>query len=230
MLECDVFIVGMIGVVFVCFMVEFNGLLLCQVFECVYEVFFYVGFGEVCYCKVELYLFGMKQFVKLVQVIVYGLKLFFFDELMNGFDLLVCVCMLCLICEICDSGFVKIFILLYLLCDVEECCEEVFVFKDGCIVIYCNFEEECWVNCKFLEIEMQGEVVDYQLDFFEEFCCCGCEVVIQNCCCMKVVLFEGVEICNIYEIVVVQDIQICKFDYKWDLFEDIFLKVMEGDD
>jgi ABC-2 type transport system ATP-binding protein len=222
--ERDSFIAGMSAVRLVRLMAEISGLPGKQALERAHEALFYVGLGEARYRMLETYSLGMKQLAKLAQAIVHGPKLLFLDEPTNGLDPPHRRRMIRLIQEIRDSGEANIILSSHLLRDVEECCDEVLILKDGKVAQYCNLEEERKANLKFIELETQGD----NGVFAEEIGKLGCEYALLSNRKLKMVMPEGMEIRQLYEVAEKRRVQIRRLDYKRDSLQDIFLKAMES--
>lgn len=222
--ERDSFIAKMSAVHFVRLMGELSGLPPEAALERAHEALFYVGLGEARYRKLETYSLGMKQLAKLAQAIVHGPKLLFLDEPTNGLDPPARIRMIKLIREIRDSGQAHIVLSSHLLLDVEECCDEILILREGQIAVYCNLEEERKSNRKFLMLETRGD----QTRFVQSIKELGCEYAITGDHRLKVVLQEGVEVKDLYQLAAREQIQLRKLSYKRDSLEDIFLKAMEN--
>jgi ABC-2 type transport system ATP-binding protein len=222
--ESDSFIAGMTAVRFVRLMGELSGLPSERSLERAHETLFYVGLGEARYRKIDTYSLGMKQLAKLAQALVHGPRLLFLDEPTNGLDPSARERMLRLIRDIRDTGEVNIILSSHLLRDVEECCEEVLVLKGGSIATYCNLEEERRANRKFLEIEVRG---GEEGSFAAAVEALGCEMAMGAKQKMKVVLPEGIEVRDLYQLAAERQVQIRRLDFKKDSLQDIFLKAME---
>jgi len=225
--ENDAFIAGMSGVRFVRLMAELAGLPREQALERAHESFFYVGLGEVRYRALGTYSLGMKQSAKLAQAIAHGPKLLFLDEPTNGLDPPARSRMIQLIREIRDRGDLRLILSSHLLRDVEECCDEVLILKDGNIAAFCNLEEERRANRRFLEIETRGE---NNGDFLAALERRGCETAPGAQGRIKLVMPDGLEVRQIYEIAAAQNVQLRRLNHKRDSLEDIFLKAMEAAD
>jgi len=223
--ENDSFIASMSGVRFVRMMAELAGLPPAQALERAHEAFFYVGLGEVRYRNLGTYSLGMKQAAKLAQAIAHGPKLLFLDEPTNGLDPPARVRMIQLIQEIRDRGDLHLILSSHLLRDVEECCDEVLILKDGNVAAFCNLEEERRSNRRFLELEMRGEQNGYFLESMEKL---GCETAVGAQGRIKLVLPDGVDVRQLYEVAAAQNVQIRRLNRKRDSLEDIFLKAMEA--
>jgi ABC-2 type transport system ATP-binding protein len=222
--ERDSFIAKMSAVHFVRLMGELSGLPSEAALERAHEALFYVGLGEARYRRLETYSLGMKQLAKLAQAIVHGPKLIFLDEPTNGLDPPARLRMIKLIREIRDSGQANIVLSSHLLLDVEECCDEILILRDGQIAVYCNLEEERKSNRKFLMLETRGD----QERFVQAVAKLGCEYALSGGNRMKIVLQEGVEVRDLYQLAADEDMQIRRLSYKRDSLEDIFLKAMEN--
>jgi ABC-2 type transport system ATP-binding protein len=222
--ERDAFIAKMSAVHFVRLMGELSGLPPEAALERAHEALFYVGLGEARYRKLETYSLGMKQLAKLAQAIVHGPKLLFLDEPTNGLDPPARLRMIKLIREIRDSGQAHIVLSSHLLLDVEECCDEILILRDGEIAVYCNLEEERKSNRKFLMLETRGD----QASFVEAIKGLGCEYAITGDHRLKIVLQEGIEVKDLYQLAAREKVQLRKLSYKRDSLEDIFLKAMEN--
>ena len=222
--ERDAFIAKMSAVHFVRLMGELSGLPPDAALERAHEALFYVGLGEARYRKLETYSLGMKQLAKLAQAIVHGPKLLFLDEPTNGLDPPARLRMIKLIREIRDSGQAHIVLSSHLLLDVEECCDEILILRDGQIAVYCNLEEERKSNRKFLMLETRGD----QTRFVQSIKDLGCEYAITGDHRLKIVLQEGVEVKDLYQLAAREQVQLRKLSYKRDSLEDIFLKAMEN--
>jgi len=222
--ENDAFIAKMTGVHFVRLMAEISGLPPEHALERAHEAFFYVGLGEVRYRELGTYSLGMKQAAKLAQAIAHGPKLLFLDEPTNGLDPPARVRMIQLIQEIRDRGDLHLMLSSHLLRDVEECCDQVLILKDGNIAAFCNLEEERRSNRRFLEIETRGASNGDFLAAMEKL---GCETAIGAQGRIKLVLPDGMEMRQIYEVAAGQNVQIRRLNHKRDSLEDIFLKAME---
>jgi ABC-2 type transport system ATP-binding protein len=222
--ERDAFIAKMSCVSFVRFMGELAGLPSDTALERAHESLFYVGLGESRYRSVDTYSLGMKQLAKLAQALVHGPKLIILDEPTNGLDPPTRQRMIELIRAIRDSGQANILLSSHLLRDVEECCDEILILKDGRIAQYCNLAEERKANRRFLEMELRGN----REQFAHAANQLGCEYALAGQRRVKLVMPEGVEIKNLYELAAKQEVQIRKLNYKRDSLEDIFLKAMEA--
>jgi ABC-2 type transport system ATP-binding protein len=221
--ERDSFIAKMSCVQFVRLMAELSGLPSDAALERAHEALFYVGLGEARYRSVDTFSLGMKQLAKLAQAIVHGPKLLFLDEPTNGLDPPARQRMIRLIREIRDSGKAHIVISSHLLRDVEECCEEILILKEGRIAVYCNLEEERKTNQRFLLLETRGD----KEAFGAAASRLGCEWAFTADRRVKLVLPDGVEIRDLYNIAAEHDVQVRRLSFKRDSLEDIFLKAME---
>jgi ABC-2 type transport system ATP-binding protein len=222
--ENDAFISGMSGVRFVRLMAELAGLPPEHALERAHEAFFYVGLGEVRYRALGTYSLGMKQAAKLAQAIAHGPKLLFLDEPTNGLDPPARTRMIQLIQEVRDRGDLHLILSSHLLRDVEECCDQVLILKDGNVAAFCNLEEERRANRRFLEIETRGGVNG---DFLEAVEKLGCETASGAQGRVKLIMPDGIEVRQLYEIAAEQNVQIRRLNHKRDSLEDIFLKAME---
>src|SRR6516164_3056857 len=225
--ENDAFIASMSGVRFVRLMAELSGLPPEQALERAHEAFFYVGLGEVRYRALGTYSLGMKQAAKLAQAIVHGPRLLFLDEPTNGLDPPARARMIQLIQEIRDRGDLHLILSSHLLRDVEECCDEVLILKDGNIAAFCNLEEERRANRRFLEVETRGGINGAFAEAVEKL---GCETASGAQGRLKLVLPDGLEVRQLYQIAADQNVQIRRLNHKRDSLEDIFLKAMETAD
>jgi ABC-2 type transport system ATP-binding protein len=223
--ENDAFIANMTGVRFVRMMAELSGLPPAQALERAHEAFFYVGLGEVRYRALGTYSLGMKQSAKLAQAIAHGPKLLFLDEPTNGLDPPARIRMIQLIQEIRDRGDLRLILSSHLLRDVEECCDQALILKDGNIAAVCNLEEERRANRRFLEIETRGGADGAFLAAIEKL---GCETAPGAQGRVKLILPDGLEIRQLYEVAAGQSVQIRRMNHKRDSLEDIFLKAMEA--
>jgi ABC-2 type transport system ATP-binding protein len=222
--ESDSFIAPMSGVRFVRMMAELSGLPSEQALERAHEAFFYVGLGEVRYRPLGSYSLGMKQAAKLASAIAHGPKLLFLDEPTNGLDPPARARMIQLIQEIRDRGDLRIILSSHLLRDVEECCDQVLILKDGNIAAFCNLEEERRANLRFLELETRGSNNGNFLAAIDRL---GCQTATGAQGRIKLILPDGVEVRQLYEIAAGQGVQIRRLSHKRDSLEDIFLKAME---
>jgi ABC-2 type transport system ATP-binding protein len=225
--ENDSYIANMSGVRFVRLMAELSGLPKEHALERAHEAFFYVGLGEVRYRNLGTYSLGMKQAAKLAQAIAHGPKLLFLDEPTNGLDPPARLRMIQLIKEIRDRGDLRLILSSHLLRDVEECCDEVLILKDGNVAAFCNLEEERRANRRFLELETRGGANGSFIEAMEKL---GCETATGAQGRLKLVLPDGLEVRQLYEIAAAQDVQIRRLNHKRDSLEDIFLKAMEAAD
>jgi ABC-2 type transport system ATP-binding protein len=223
--ENDAFIANMTGVHFVRMMAELSGLPPAQALERAHEAFFYVGLGEVRYRALGTYSLGMKQSAKLAQAIAHGPKLLFLDEPTNGLDPPARIRMIQLIQEIRDRGDLRLILSSHLLRDVEECCDQALILKDGNIAAVCNLEEERRANRRILEIETRGGADGAFLAAIEKL---GCETAPGAQGRVKLILPDGLEIRQLYEVAAGQSVQIRRMNHKRDSLEDIFLKAMEA--
>jgi ABC-2 type transport system ATP-binding protein len=222
--ENDSFIAGMTGVRFVRLMAELAGLPPQQALERAHEAFFWVGLGEVRYRTIGTYSLGMKQMAKLAQAIAHGPRLLFLDEPTNGLDPPARQRMIQLIQEIRDRGDLHLILSSHLLRDVEDCCDEVLILKNGRVAAFCNLEEERRANRRFLELETRGADAAF-VGAVEGL---GCEAAWSGNGKIKLVLPDGVEVRQLYELAAVRQVQIRRLNHKRDSLEDIFLKAMEG--
>lgn len=222
--ENDSFIANISAVRFVRLMAELSGLPPEQAMERAHEACFYVGLGEVRYRNLGTYSTGMKQMVKLAQAIAHGPKLLFLDEPTNGLDPPARQRMIQLIQEIRDTESMHLVISSHLLRDIEETCGQVLILKDGHIAAFCDLEEERRTNRKFLEIETRGANGTFQ-EAIERL---GCDAAWSPHGRAKLILPDGVEVRQIYEIATSQNVQLVRLNFKRDSLEDIFLKAMEN--
>ena len=225
--ENDAFIASMSGVRFVRLMAELAGLPPEQALERAHEAFFYVGLGEVRYRALGTYSLGMKQAAKLAQAIAHGPRLLFLDEPTNGLDPPARARMIQLIQEIRDRGDLQLILSSHLLRDVEECCDEVLILKNGNIAAFCNLEEERRANKRFLELETRGSQNGSFLEAIEKL---GCETATGAQGRIKLILPDGLEVRQLYQVAAEQNVQIRRLNHKRDSLEDIFLKAMETAD
>jgi ABC-2 type transport system ATP-binding protein len=223
--ESDSFIAPMSGVRFVRMMAELSGLPSEQALERAHEAFFYVGLGEVRYRPLGSYSLGMKQAAKLASAIAHGPKLLFLDEPTNGLDPPARARMIQLIQEIRDRGDLRIILSSHLLRDVEECCDQVLILKDGNVAAFCNLEEERRSNLRFLELETRGANNGSFLAAIDRL---GCQTATGAQGRIKLILPDGIEVRQLYEIAAGQNVQIRRLSHKKDSLEDIFLKAMES--
>src|ERR1700724_4126718 len=133
--------------------------------------------------------------------------------------------MMQLIQEIRDRGDLHLILSSHLLRDVEECCDEVLILKDGNIAAFCNLEEERRATRRFLELETRGEVNGNFLEAMEKL---GCETATGAQGRIKLILPDGLEVRQLYEVAAAQNVQIRRMNRKRDSLEDIFLKAMES--
>jgi ABC-2 type transport system ATP-binding protein len=225
--ENDAFIASMSGVRSVRMMAELAGLPPEHALERAHEAFFYVGLGEVRYRPVGTYSLGMKQMAKLAQAIAHGPKLLFLDEPTNGLDPPARTRMIQLIQEIRDRGDLHLLLSSHLLRDVEECCDQVLILKDGNVAAFCNLEEERRANRRFLELETRGGANG---DFLGAIEALGCETATGAQGRIKLILPDGLDVRQLYEVAARQEVQIRRLSHKRDSLEDIFLKAMESAD
>src|SRR6266705_336101 len=211
--ENDAYIASMTGVRFVRLMAELAGLPAEHALERAHEAFFYVGLGEVRYRNLGGYSLGMKQAAKLAQAIAHGPKLLFLDEPTNGLDPPARTRMIQLIQEIRDRGDLHLILSSHLLRDVEECCDEVLILKDGNIAAFCNLEEERRANKRFLELETRGGIDGNFVAAIERM---GCETAAGAQGRTKVILPDGVEVRQLYEVAAAQSVQIRRLNHKRD--------------
>ena len=101
------------------------------------------------------------------------------------------------------------------------------ILKDGNIAAFCNLEEERRANRRFLELETRGGVDGA---FFASIEKLGCEVATGAQGRIKLVLPDGIEVRQLYEVAASQNVQIRRLNHKRDSLEDIFLKAMEAAD
>ena len=221
--ERDSFIANLTCVHFVRLMAELSGLPPEAALERAHEALFYVGLGEARYRKLGTYSLGMKQLAKLAQAIVHGPRLIFLDEPTNGLDPPARKRMLELIREIRDSGDAHIVLSSHLLRDVEECCDEILILKDGHIVANCDLEAERRANRKFIELETRNATPA----FTSAIGSLGCDYAMTGEQRMKLVLQEGLEVRDLYQLAAANNVQIRRLNFKRDSLEDIFLKAME---
>ena len=222
--ERDSFISKMSCIHFVRFMAELSGLPPATALERSHEALFFVGLGEARYRNVDTFSLGMKQLAKLAQAIVHGPKLIFLDEPTNGLDPPARQRMIKMIREIRDSGQANIVLSSHLLRDVEECCEEIVILKEGRLVVYCNLDEERKANKKFLMLETRGELKQFVAGVGDM----GCECAMTSDHRLKIILQDGTEIRDLYQLAASSQVQIRRLTYKRDSLEDIFLKAMEN--
>ncbi|MFN0164972.1 MAG: ABC transporter ATP-binding protein [Bryobacteraceae bacterium] len=221
--ENDSFVAAMPGIRFVRMMAELSGLPPEQAMERAHEAFFYVGLGEARYRALGTYSTGMKQMVKLAQAIVHGPRLLFLDEPTNGLDPPARLRMLQVIREVRDRGDMHLILSSHLLRDVDECCDQVLILKDGRIAGFCDLEEERRLNRRFFELELRGASGEF-VGSAEKL---GCEIAASGHDRFKLVMPEGREVRELYEIAGRHEVQIRRLNFRRDSLEDIFLKAME---
>ncbi len=98
------------------------------------------------------------------------------------------------------------------------------ILKDGNIAAFCNLEEERRANRRFLEIETRGENNGNFLAAIDRL---GCETAPGAQGRIKLMLPDGIEVRQLYEVAAAQNVQIRRLIHKRDSLEDIFLKAME---
>src|SRR5271168_443947 len=219
--ENDAFISKMSAVSFVQMMAELCGLPPSAALERAHEALFCVGLAEARYRELGTYSLGMKQLAKLAQAIAHGPKLLILDEPTNGLDPSARQRMIRMIRDIRDSKQVQIVLCSHLLRDVEDTCEEVLILNQGRIAHYCNLEEERRANKRFLELETYAP----DGDFAEAIEKLGCECAV-TANRLKMILADGIEIRDIYQIAAERDVRIRRLNFRRDTLEDIFLKAM----
>jgi ABC-2 type transport system ATP-binding protein len=219
--ENDAFISKMSAVSFVRMMAELSGVPPAAALERAHEALFCVGLAEARYREVGTYSQGMKQLAKLAQAIAHGPKLLILDEPTNGLDPSARQRMIRMIRDIRDSRQLQIVLCSHLLRDVEDTCEEVLILNQGRIAHYSNLEEERKANKRFLELETYGA----NGDFTEAIEKLGCECAV-TANRLKMILADGVEIRDIYQIAAERDVRIRRLNFRRDTLEDIFLKAM----
>ena len=219
--ENDAFISKMSAVSFVQMMAELCGLPSAAALERAHEALFCVGLAEARYRELGTYSLGMKQLAKLAQAIAHGPKLLILDEPTNGLDPSARQRMIRMIRDIRDSKQLQIVLCSHLLRDVEDTCEEVLILNKGRIAHYSNLEEERKANKRFLELETYGA----NGDFTEAIEKLGCECAV-TANRLKMILADGVEVRDIYQIAAQKDVRIRRLNFRRDTLEDIFLKAM----
>jgi ABC-2 type transport system ATP-binding protein len=221
--ENDAFIADMTAVSFVRMMGELSGLPSEAALERAPEVLFYVGLGEARYRKLGTYSLGMKQMVKLAQAIVHGPRLLILDEPTNGLDPSARQRMVRLIRDIRDSGHIHLLLCSHLLRDVEETCEEVLILKEGRIVHSANLEKERQTNLRFVDVETSGDEAGLTAALAD----LGCDCTYVRPGRFKMLLPEGFELRDLYQVAARLDLPLQRLNYRRDSLEDIFLKAME---
>jgi ABC-2 type transport system ATP-binding protein len=98
------------------------------------------------------------------------------------------------------------------------------ILKEGRIAAYCNLEEERRANRKFLELEIRGANGTFAAAIER----LGCEAASFPNGRMKLVMPDGVEIRQLYQLAAEKNVQIRRLNHKRDSLEDIFLKAMEA--
>src|ERR1700684_2072470 len=202
--ENDSFISSMTAVSFICMMADLSGLPAEMALERAHEVLFYVGLGEARYRKLGTYSLGMKQMAKLAQAIVHGPKLVILDEPTNGLDPPARQRMTRMIREMKVTADIRVLLCSQLLRDVEETCEEVLILKQGRIIHYSNIEEERKANLRFVEIETYGDDAGF-IEALEQL---GCECAVAGDRRVKMVMSEGMEIRQIYQVAEATNLQL----------------------
>jgi ABC-2 type transport system ATP-binding protein len=107
---------------------------------------------------------------------------------------------------------------------VEECCDQVLILKNGNLAAFCNLEEERRANLRFLELETRGE---NNGNFLAAIDSLGCQTATGAQGRIKLILPDGIEVRQLYEIAAAQNVQLRRLSHKRDSLEDIFLKAME---
>ena len=110
---------------------------------------------------------------------------------------------------------------------MEECCDEVLILKDGNIAAFCNLEEERRANRRFLELETRGGATEPSSRPSRSSAARPPSVAQGR---LKLVLPDGLEVRQLYQIAAEQNVQIRRLNHKRDSLEDIFLKAMETAD
>jgi ABC-2 type transport system ATP-binding protein len=100
----------------------------------------------------------------------------------------------------------------------------VLILKDGNVAAFCNLEEERRANRQFLEIETRGGTDGCFLDAMTKL---GCESAPGAQGRIKLVLPDGLDVRQLYEVAASQNVQIRRMNHRRDSLEDIFLKAME---
>src|SRR5208283_3178853 len=104
-----------------------------------------------------------------------------------------------------DRGDLHILLSSHLLHDVEDCCDQVLILKDGNVAAFCNLEEERSANRRFLELETRG---GNNGDFLAAVVKLGCETAPGVQGRIKLVMPEGLDVRQLYEIAAGQNVQI----------------------
>jgi len=106
----------------------------------------------------------------------------------------------------------------------------VLVLKEGRIAVYANLEAERRANHRLLELDVRAADGAPAAPAFAELAAAlGCESAPGARQRLKLVLPDGVEARDMFQLAAGAGMQIRRLDYKRDSLEDIFLKAMEGD-
>ncbi len=210
--ENDSYIASMSGVRFVRLMAELAGLPPEHALERAHEAFFYVGLGEVRYRNLGTYSLGMKQAAKLAQAIAHGPKLLFLDEPTNGLDPPARLRMIQLIQEIRDRGDLRLILSSHLLRDVEECCDEVLILKDGNIAAFCSAWKRSAAPAGASWKSKRAAASTAPFVEAMEKLGCGAATGAQGR--LKLVLPDGLEVRELYQVASDQNVQIRRLNHK----------------
>lgn len=221
--ENDSFIAKMSGIRYVRLMAELSGLPPAEALERAHEVFFYVGLGEQRYRPIGTYSLGMRQMTKLAQAIVHGPRLVILDEPTNGLDPIARKRMIQLVREIRSQEGVHVIVSSHLLRDVEECCDQVLILKEGSVAAFCDLEQERIANRNMFELELKNDAGP----FVTALALKGCDAAWSGNGRVRMVLPEGHDRREIFELATTHDVQIRSMHRRRDSLEDLFLKAME---
>ena len=168
----------------------------------------------------------MKQAAKLASAIAHGPKLLFLDEPTNGLDPPARTRMIQLIQEIRDRGDLQPDPLLALAARRGG------VLRPGADSqgrqhrrVSATSKRSAAPTCRFLEIETRGANNGSFLAAIERL---GCETATGAQGRIKLILPDGIEVRQLYEVAAAQNVQIRRLNHKRDSLEDIFLKAMEA--
>ena len=223
------------AVEFVRLMAELSGLPREAALERAHEALFYVGLGEARYRKLDTYSLGMKQLAKLAQAIAHGPSLLLLDEPTNGLDPMARQKMIGLIRDIAASG-VRVLLSSHLLRDVEAVSDEVLVLRQGQIATIATLararrhhRRAALPRTRAPRRRRRGGPgrLGQRGEFLERLQQRGCETAALPNRRLKVILADGLEVRDLYQMAGESGVQIRRLLTHRDSLEHLFLRAMD---
>jgi ABC-2 type transport system ATP-binding protein len=163
---------GMSGVGMVAYLGELSGMPPRDAMQRAHEVIDYVGLGEARYRPCQDYSQGMRQRLKLAQVLVHDPAWIFLDEPTSGLDPRGRVAMLDLVRDLASRKGFGVLLSTHLLPDVESVCRRVLVLRRGRLLANRELDPGALSRREIYEVEGFGD----EAAFLARLAAAGAEV------------------------------------------------------